>query len=146
MEPIDNDTIFIEMVINAPVQDAWKAWTKPELILKWFGSDPNGKGLNASLDVRVGGRYEIAFENSDQTGHSCSGVYLEVNEPAKLVFDWEWKSEPGVISIVSVLFASDGCHTRMRFEHAHVGNESAHNYDNGWRGAFLKLEQLLKAI
>jgi uncharacterized protein YndB with AHSA1/START domain len=146
MEMMPDDTISIEILIHAPVQEAWKAWTDPEVILKWFGSDPNGCGLKARLDVRLGGTYEISFRNSDFAEHTCSGVYTEIKAFSKLAFSWVWKSEPGVESLVTVEFLPEGDHTRLRFEHARVGHESQHDYLYGWQGAFLKLERTLNAI
>ena len=123
METIPDDTISIEILIHAAVQEVWKAWTDPVLILKWFGSDADGKGLKAELDVRPGGIYEISFSASDRSEHTCSGVYAVVKEFSKLTFTWTWKSEPGVESLVTVLLYPEGDHTLMSFKHAHVGNE-----------------------
>ena len=49
MKTTANDTINIETLIKASVEEVWKAWTDPALILNWFGSDPDGKGLKARL-------------------------------------------------------------------------------------------------
>jgi hypothetical protein len=54
-----------------------------------------------------------------------------------------WKSEPGVQSFVTILFASNGSRTLMKFEHAGVGYTSAHNYAKGWKDTFIKLERML---
>ena len=143
MQNTSYDTVSFDSLINASVQDVWKAWTDPDLILKWFGSDPDGEGLNATLDVRLLGTYEIHFKNSNHDEHTCSGVYAVVEEFSQLAFSWEWKSEPGVESFVTVLFVPEGEYTRMYFEHAHIGNNSLHNYTDGWQGAFSKLERLL---
>ena len=132
------------MTLNASVEKVWKAWTAPELILKWFGSDPNGIGISANLDVRTKGKYEITFQDSDQTEHTCCGYYREVNKPNKLIFTWTWKSEPDVESLVILSLTPHGDRTHMQFDHHHVGTKSIHNYLSGWKGAFAKLEYLLK--
>jgi uncharacterized protein YndB with AHSA1/START domain len=143
MELKNDDTVKIEKLIRCPVEAVWQAWTDPALVLKWFGSDPAGTGLEANLDVRTGGRFEVTFSNADHAEHTCSGVYTEIIEFEKLAFTWEWKSEPGVISQVSVRFAPEASYTRMWFEHAGVGERSAHDYMEGWNTTFLKLEKLL---
>jgi uncharacterized protein YndB with AHSA1/START domain len=53
-------------------------------------SDPKGKGLKAELDVRPGGYFEITFQDSDRTEHTCSGFYDEVRVLSKLTFSWQW--------------------------------------------------------
>lgn len=138
-----NDTITIETIIHGPIYRVWKAWTDPLLILQWFGSDPTGKGIKAEMDVRPGGLYEITFKDSDNTEHTCSGVYKEVYTERKLSFTWTWKNEPGVESFVTVILTAENDHTKMWFEHANVGSASAHNYLSGWNATFAKLDQLL---
>ncbi len=145
METISNDSIHIEKKINAPVKDIWRAWTDPATILKWFGSDPNGWGLKAELDVQPGGHFEITFCNGDGAEHTCSGEYKDVQEFSRLSFSWMWKSEPGVTSFVTVALPPEGNITQMQFTHANVGTASAHNYVKGWESAFLKLEKALAA-
>lgn len=138
------DTINIEHTCNATIKQVWNAWTQPALILQWFGSDPNGKGICASLDVEPGGPFEITFQNSDGEEFTCSGIYKQVEPFSKLTFTWSWKNEPGVESFVTVLLSSvQQQKTLMKFEHAHVGFASAHNYLKGWNDAFLKLDRVL---
>lgn len=138
-----DDLIHIETIIHAPLPAVWKAWTSPGTILQWFGSDPQGVGISAHVDLRPGGNYEISFRASEGIAHTCFGVYQEVTAFSKLVFSWQWKSEPGVESQVTVLLTPEAHHTFMQFEHAHVGKKSAHNYEAGWRNTFLKLERVL---
>ena len=121
----------------------WKAWTNPDLILQWFGSDPNGRGLKARLDPRSGGDYEISFCNRDGSDFTCHGHYLDVQPFRKLTLTWAWKNEPGVESLVTVQLNPENKNTHMQFEHAHVGSKSAHNYLEGWKSTFGKLERLL---
>lgn len=139
------ESVKIEVSFNAPIQNVWSAWTDPARVLRWFGSDPNGVGINAKLDVRKKGKFEITFQDSDHTEHTCSGHYQEISEPGKLIFTWKWKSEPDVESLVSVFLTPHGDRTQMQFEHEGVGTKSIHNYVSGWKGAFAKLERELNA-
>ena len=90
--------------------------------------------------------FEITFKDSDETEHTCSGVYLEVEELQTLRFTWNWKSEPGAESLVTVNFKQPDAFTRMHFEHANIGTASQHNYREGWSRTFAKLEQVLEAL
>jgi uncharacterized protein YndB with AHSA1/START domain len=142
INPIDNDAISIEVIINAPIEKVWKAWTDPAWILKWFGSDPNGQGIKAKMNVHNGGKYEITFKDSDGTEHTCMGVYIDVKELHSLSFTWEWKNEPGVVSFVSVLLKPGTTNTQMEFRHSKLGTASRHDYLNGWNATFLKLNRI----
>jgi uncharacterized protein YndB with AHSA1/START domain len=140
---MDENKVRIETLLHAPVGEVWKAWTDRDTVLKWFGSDPEGSGLKARIDLRVGGQYEISFQNADQTQFTCLGEYSEVEEFHKLAFNWMWENEPGVISQVTVLLTPDGKATRMHFEHRDLGTASAHDYAPGWQRTFEKLRRML---
>jgi uncharacterized protein YndB with AHSA1/START domain len=131
----------------APLHKVWRAWTEPSAVSRWFGSDPNGKVLSASLDVRPGGRFEVTFIDGDGTQHTASGVYLQVAPPRLLRFTWNWKSEPGVETEITVaLSAQDSNETTMQFEHGKLIHASTHNYLDGWRGTFNKMEHVISSL
>lgn len=140
---INNDAVFIETTIHAPVEKVWAAWTDPVVIMQWFGSDPNGEVLSAETDLRPGGNFEVTFKDSDQTEHTCSGIYKEIEPLKKLTFTWHWKSEPDVESFIVLLLTGEDKSTRMQFEHMNFGSGSIHDYVIGWQNTFLKLERLL---
>ena len=142
---MNGDTVKIEKSFNAPLEKLWALWTEPELILQWFGSDPNGKGIKATMDVAPGGSYEITFQDSNGTEHTCVGKYLIVEKLNHLSFTWEWKTETGVVSTVTVSLSSMNNSTFMIFEHKDLGTSSAHNYLAGWDATFSKLEKLLSS-
>jgi len=134
--------VAIDFEFLAPVEEVWRAWTEPEIVLRWFGSNPNGVGLKAELDVRVGGSYLVSFR--DTMEHTCYGIYSIVDRPNCLGFSWNWKSEPGVTSQVVVRLEKIGKGTRMHFTHDQVGTASAHDYQAGWTSTFEKLRKVLE--
>ena len=140
----NDSSIFFETTFKSSIEKIWDAWTNPAQITNWFGSDPKGKVLKAELDVRPGGNFEITFQDSDLTEHTCSGIYDEVRPLSKLTFSWQWKSEPGVESFIILLLIPEGENTRMQFEHTNLVSGSKHDYEKGWQNTFLKLECLLK--
>lgn len=139
----NESSIFLETTFKSSVEKVWEGWTNPTLIMNWFGSDPKGKVLKAALDVRPGGYFEITFQDADLTEHTCSGIYAEVQDLSKLTFSWQWKSEPGIESNITLLLTPEGKYTRMQFEHRNLGSGSKHDYVKGWQNTFAKLECLL---
>jgi len=136
--------IDIERAMSAGINKVWQAWTDPVLILQWIGSDPNGRGLKAELDVRPGGHFSITFRNSDETEFTCYGIYDTVNEFNTLSFSWAWENEPGFESFVTVGLTPFGDNTtKMKFTHAGLWEGSAHDYLEGWGSTFEKLERVL---
>lgn len=137
------NAVALSVLLEASPEKVWAAWTQPEFIMKWFGSDPNGTVIEANMNVQPGGSYVITFRDSDGTEHTCVGKYQRVNEPFELSFTWEWKSEPGQVSNVSIdLVPSDG-KTFMKFSHTELGASSAHQYEEGWKRTFEKLKLAL---
>ena len=128
---------------DAPPSQVWRAWTDRTWVSRWFGSNAGGRVLEAQLDVRPGGRFSVTFSDADGTEHTSHGEYVDVQPLNKLSFTWEWKSEPGVQTLVTVTLAPEGNGTRMRFEHSRLFQVSAHDYASGWRSTFAKLEQVL---
>lgn len=130
---------------SQPPQKVWQAWTDPAIVKCWFGSDPNGTVLAASLDVRLGGRFEVTFQNADQAQFTCIGQYKEIEPDQKLVFSWTWKDRPEVLELVSIIFQAEQNGTKMFFEHANIDPATTHGYENGWKSTFEKLERTLQA-
>ncbi len=128
---------------DAPLRAVWRAWTDPERVRTWWGSDPDGVVTSAELDVRVGGRFEISFRDPSGDQHTSRGEYLHVEAPTLLDFTWSWESEPGVRSRVTVELTDDGRTTAMRFVHGELHGASEHDYAPGWRRTFEKLDEVL---
>lgn len=137
------EVAMIERHFDSAPMVVWRAWTEPEQMRRWFGSDPAGIVITANADVRLGGSYSVTFADSDGTQHTASGEYLEVQPHARLVFSWHWKSETGVTSVVTVLMKPDGKGTTMHFQHAGIGYGSSHDFEKGWQSTFDKLERTL---
>lgn len=137
------ETIEILHRFRAPRDAVWRAWTDPEIVARWWGSDPDGVVTAATLDVQVGGRFAVSFQDATGEEHTSEGVYLHVEPPAALSFTWSWVSEPGNTSRVSVGLTADGADTEMRFVHGELRGASAHDYAAGWRRTFAKLDRVL---
>jgi uncharacterized protein YndB with AHSA1/START domain len=121
----------------------WDAWTDPAVVRRWWGSDPDGVVTSAELDVRPGGRFAISFRDSSGDVHTSTGEYLRVEEPTELEFTWSWLSETNTPSRVRVVFAADATGTQMRFVHGELRGASDHDYADGWRRTFAKLDRVL---
>lgn len=103
--------------------------------------------LDAKLDVRVGGSFSVTFANSDGTEFTAQGIYKEIAENNRLVFTWGWANQPKVDELITLEFSPDGDGTLMTFEQSNIDpSTSMHNYEEGWRSTFQKLEKALGTI
>ena len=146
MSAKNNKDVIIEKLFDASLQNIWDAWTNAEIIKQWFGSDPNGTVTYVALDVKPGGFFTVTFKDSDGTEHTCSGVYKEVIPMQKLCFTWQWKSEPGLVSLVTVSFRHEEFCTRMLFTHEQLHASYQHAYQEGWQRTFGKLEKVINKV
>ncbi|WP_347978186.1 SRPBCC domain-containing protein [Microbacterium sp. ProA8] len=55
-------SITVDHHFDADQRAVWEAWTDPEVVRRWWGSDPDGVVTSAALDVRPGGRFAVSFK------------------------------------------------------------------------------------
>ena len=82
--PGDRD-IVLTREFDAPRRLVFDAWTKPELLTRWYGA----RGWNlisCEVDLRVGGAWRFVSRGPDGLEMGQSGVYLLVQPPERLVF------------------------------------------------------------
>ena len=147
MQTESTQSVRISWKFSHPPVKVWQAWTDPSIAKLWFGSDPNGKVLDARFDVQINGPFSVTFVNSDGTEFTCRGIYKETEPNNRLVFTWGWANQPDVDELISLEFSPDEHGTRMLFEQSNINPETTlHNYEVGWRSTFQKLEKTLGTI
>ena len=78
-------TVNIVRVFDAPRALVWQAWTDPTMMAQWFG--PRGFTIPlCELEVRVGGSLRIVMRGPDGNEYPMKGVFREVVAPERLVF------------------------------------------------------------
>ena len=130
--------------IRARPAIVFDAVTTAEGIASWWGPDA-GPVLISESDPRVGGRYRLRFRMLDGSEHETSGEFLELVRPEHVVMSWRWKGgleDPGE-SRVEIRLKAIPEGTELTFTHARLQNEeSRRSHDQGWSGAFNKLDAL----
>lgn len=83
--------LVVTRTVNGPVHLVYAAWTKAELLRRWWVPRSYGLDLlSCEMDVRVGGEYRLVFRHGDST-MAFFGTYLEVTPNARLV----WTNDEG---------------------------------------------------
>lgn len=93
----------VTRVFNGPARIIFEAWTKPELLQRWWLPKSCGASfLACEADVRTGGTYRFEFGHpaSDQP-MAFFGRYIEVIPPSRLVWTNEEGGEGGAITTVT---------------------------------------------
>ena len=103
--------LVVTRTVDGPARMVFDAWTKPELLSRWWApkSFPISL-LSCEADVRVGGRYRLVFGYEGST-FEFFGRYLEVTPPSRLV--WTNDEESGGGTITTVTFREQGGKTLL---------------------------------
>jgi uncharacterized protein YndB with AHSA1/START domain len=104
--PKGDREIVMTRVLDAPRKLVFDAFTKPEILKKWFYG-PDGWTLAVCrIDLRVGGKYRYVWRGKDGTEMGMGGVYKEVVPPERIVatgkFDEAWYPGEEVVATVLV--------------------------------------------
>ena len=69
--------ITVSTVVNAPMQEVWRAYTTPEDIKVWNTASPDWHTTAASVDLRPGGKLSSRMEAKDGSfGFDFAGEYI----------------------------------------------------------------------
>ncbi len=100
--------LLLERVVDVPPALVWAAWTKPELLKKWFTPAP-WKTVECEIDLRPGGIFRTVMESPEGERHAGDGCYLEIVPERKLV--WTSALLPGYrpVKPTMSLDPSKGC-------------------------------------
>jgi len=160
----EDQGLVITRVFDAPRELVWRAWTEPEMFMKWWG--PNDFTCpHCEIDLRVGGRYLTVMRGPAGTDFDrdfwSTGVYREIVPMERLVCTDSFADEHGNVVpathygmeediplelLVTVTFEDEGGKTRMTLRH--VGfpvGQHRNEANDGWSQSFDKLAAALAA-
>jgi len=99
--------IVMTRIFDAPRKLVFDAFTKPELLKRWFG--PRGWSLVVcEVDFRVGGGWRFVLSGPDGRQMGMRGVYREIVVPERTVHMESFDDFPGESQVTSVLTERDG--------------------------------------
>jgi uncharacterized protein YndB with AHSA1/START domain len=99
--------IVLTRVFDAPRHMIYDAWTKPELLKRWFG--PLGWSLVVcEVDLKVGGKWRFGLRGPDGKEMGMRGVYRELVPPERDVHTESFDDFPGESLVTGVLLEVDG--------------------------------------
>ena len=137
--------LVITRTFDGPARIVFEAWTRPELLKRWWAPRSSGMSLvSCEADVRVGGRYRFEFGGAGAEPMAFFGRYLEVIPHARLVWTNE-ESDDG--SVTTVTFAETGGKTRLVLHELYPSKEALDAVLSGMEGGmsetFAQLDELL---
>ena len=113
--------VVMTRVFDAPRQLVFDAFSKPELLQRWFG--PRGWSLVVcEVDFRVGGGFRFVLRGPDGREMGMRGVYRELVPPERSVHMESFDDYPGESEVTGV-FAEQGGKTTLTVTVAYASRE-----------------------
>jgi len=143
--------LAVTRTFNGPARIVFEAWTKPELLKRWWAPKSIGISfLSCETDVRTGGTYRFVFGHaSSEQPMAFFGRYIEVTPHSRLVWTNDEGGEGGAVTTVT--FAERGGETVVVMHDLYPSKEAldgaiASGSTSGMGETFEQLDELLVAL
>ncbi|MDO9587917.1 MAG: SRPBCC family protein [Brevundimonas sp.] len=150
VERTSDQELVATRTVDAPARIVFEAFTKPELMMRWWAPKSFGISfLSCEIDARTGGSYRFVF------GHPASeqpmaffGRYIEVTPPSRLVWTNE-EAEDGAVTTAT--FEEIDGRTRVVVHDLYPSKEAlddalASGSTGAWPEQFEALDDLLTTL
>lgn len=140
--------LVITRTFNGPARLVFEAWTRPELLKRWWAPRSTGLSLlSCEVDVRAGGRYRFEFGHGTSQVMAFFGKYIEVIPHSRLVWTND-ESDGGAVTTVT--FEEKGGKTLLVMHDLYPSKEALDQAIAGMEGGmsetFEQLDELLVAL
>jgi uncharacterized protein YndB with AHSA1/START domain len=140
--------VVVTRTFNGPARLVFEAWTKPELLKRWWAPKSTGVSLlSCEADVRVGGSYRLEFGHEASSPMAFFGRYIEVTPYSRLVWTND-ESDDGAVTTVT--FEEKGGKTLLVLHELYPSKEALDDAIAGMEGgmpeAFAQLDELLVTL
>ena len=140
--------LVVTRTFDGPARIVFEAWTRPELLKRWWAPKSTGVSLvSCEADVRVGGRYRLEFGHADSQPMVFFGRYLEVTPHSRLAWTNE-ESDDGAVTTVT--FEERGGRTLLVLHELYPSkqalDQAIEGMEDGMPEQFEQLDELLVAL
>ena len=140
--------LVVTRTFNGPARIVFEAWTKPELLKRWWTPKSMGMSfVSCEADVRTGGTYRFVFSHpAFEQPMAFFGRYIEVIPPSRLVWTNE-ESDDGAVTTVT--FEERGGKTLLVLHDRYPSKEALDEgigFGEGLRETFEQLDELLVTL
>jgi uncharacterized protein YndB with AHSA1/START domain len=140
--------LVVTRTFNGPARIVFEAWTKPELLKRWWAPKSAGVSLlSCEADVRVGGRYRFEFGHEASKSMAFFGRYIEVTPHSHLVWT---NDESGDGAVTTVTFEEKGGKTLLVMHELYPSKGALDGaiagMEGGMREMFEQLDELLVTL
>jgi uncharacterized protein YndB with AHSA1/START domain len=140
--------VVVTRTINGPARIVFEAFTRAELLRRWWVPRSMGMTLlSCEVDARVGGKYRLVFDH-DPEPFAFFGTYVEVEPYSRLAWTNEEGGEGGPVTTVT--FEEEDGKTLVVLHESYPSKEALDAAGTGAADAMLEtfdqLDELLVAL
>ena len=140
--------LVVTRTFNGPARIVFEAWTKPELLKRWWAPKSTGVCLlSCEADVRVGGRYRFEFGHEASKAIAFFRRYIEVTPHSRLVWTNDERDDG---AITTVTLEENGGKTLLVMHELYPSKEALDGAIAGMEGGmpetFAQLDDLLASL
>lgn len=107
--------ITVQTTLFAPIETVWTAYTTPADIVQWNAASSDWHTTEASVDLRVGGRFSSRMEAKDGSmGFDFAGIYTEVEPLRRIAYTMGESLGEGRGAVVEFIASDDGASVTVR--------------------------------
>lgn len=152
LERISPTEILITRTFRAPARIVFDAWTRPELVRRWWAPASRGVTLTVcDAQVHAGGTYRYVIQRTPDEEYAFSGKYVEVSPPQRLVYTQTFEAVPDGAAVITVLFEEKAGHTTVRAREVYPSREAlemaiSSGMEDGMRETYEQLAALVVSL
>jgi uncharacterized protein YndB with AHSA1/START domain len=143
--------LVVTRTFNGPARIVFEAWTRPELLKRWWAPKSFGVSfISCEADVRAGGTYRFVFGHpSSEQPMEFFGKYIEVTPYSRLVWTNDEGGDGG--SVTTVTFEEREAETLVVMHDLYPSKEAlddaiASGSTGGFSETFEQLDELLVTL
>ncbi|WP_326563913.1 SRPBCC family protein [Micromonospora peucetia] len=149
--------LVLERTVDVAPELVWKAWTTPELIVRWFAPRPWSTS-SCEIDLQPGGRFNTVMRSPEGEDYPSTGCILVVEEGSTLVFTSGLGPgfRPQVVTgdfpftaVIRIEPAGNGTRYTATAVHADASAKKSHEemgFAEGWSAALDQLVEVVKGL
>jgi uncharacterized protein YndB with AHSA1/START domain len=142
--------VIITREFDAPRELVFRAFTEPELLVRWLG--PRDLTMTVDrYDVRDGGKWRYVHTDPDGNAYGFHGIFHGDPSPDAIVQTFEFEGAPGHVQLETTTLQDNGGTTEVRSVSAFSSVDDrdamiASGMETGIHDSYERLQELLGAL
>jgi uncharacterized protein YndB with AHSA1/START domain len=120
--PSDRE-IQITRVFDASASAVFRAWTTPDLVKRWWGSEMDPLVI-CDINLTIGGSWRYVTRNDQGVENGWHGVYREIDQPQRLVSTEVYEGYPDAEAVNTLMLDEIDGTTTMKVIVLHASKEN----------------------